>query len=152
MTSTSTSTYTEFDGPIETTTEEIIKLYTHIINGDTNYVQSFIESGYDINRVTYTGVTPLYVACSNGKTDIIRLILDNNCTTINTERLTGVTPLFVACYREQFNVVKLLLENGAEQKANKKGEIPIDIVIKSGRADIVGLLQEYENYTKFILV
>ena len=47
-----------------------------VLYGDVKTVQTLIASGVNVNEVDATGMTPLMVAASEGKTAIAQLLVD----------------------------------------------------------------------------
>ena len=90
----------------------------------------------------YNGLTPLCVACSLGRVDIAKLLLEENAS-VNTQSEVGYTPLHFAVLAGQTEVVKLLLQYNADRNKldnniNKKS--PLDYARSRKHIDILKLL------------
>jgi ankyrin repeat protein len=105
-------------------------------------VQILIKHNVDINqRGGYLNKTPIYYACSKGHTDIVQILLDNNCdipddaiiractggyegivemlikhsVDINlSDSVLDLTPINSACLNGNTEVVQILLDNNCD--------------------------------------
>ena len=111
------------------------------------------EYGVDVNcsfsetleEKAKTGITPLEWAARNGRTEVVKLLLDNRAD-VNARRHTGgVTPLYVAAQDGHTEVVKLLLDHKAEVNTccNDDGATPLYIADQNGHRQVVQLLLDY---------
>lgn len=57
--------------------------------------------------------TPLVWACSEGKSDLVRILLRNKANVNYQTGNRGTTPLFVACSKGHLDIVRMLLEKNA---------------------------------------
>jgi ankyrin repeat protein len=81
--------------------------------GDKDSVNALIESGADVNSVTFEGVTPLMYAASNGFLDIV-VILVENAAEIDALPHNGITALSGAVLNNHYEIALYLLQNGAD--------------------------------------
>src|SRR5574343_1570350 len=79
-----------------------------IIKGDQNELSKIIDSNPEILNESYNGETLLHIACDNGMTQIVQLLLSKGCNP-NIFNSDGETSLHLAIYREYFEIVTLLL-------------------------------------------
>jgi len=96
----------------------------------------------NINQSNKDGVTPLLLACQNGSSLTVEKLLTVAGIDVNKADNSGETPLLVLCKNKflDFGLIHDLLENGADNRANKKGETPLNIT-KDSR--IYGQLEFY---------
>ncbi|MFC1841483.1 ankyrin repeat domain-containing protein [Candidatus Dependentiae bacterium] len=89
--------------------------------GDLEKVKSMINNScVNINSAN-DGVTPLYEACSNGHTQVVRFLLENGANANTSTEIRGMTPLYAACDGNHTEIVKLLLQNeNGKKTVNKK--------------------------------
>ena len=72
-----------------------------------------------IKQKKWTGYrNPLHVACSEGRIDIVRLLMVGAPHLINEQCSNGCTPLFSACKMDQVEVIKFLLTNSTNINVN----------------------------------
>lgn len=77
-------------------------------------IRALLDSVPDIaNYGSTEDVTPLHIACAQGKNDVIQLLLDYGAI-IDVQDFDGDTPLHDAALATQFDTVTLLLHAGAD--------------------------------------
>ena len=102
----------------------------------------------DVNQsIGYIGITPLYIACANGHTNCVELLLENGANNYRKERHSqGIdTPLLIACTYGYTNIVSLLLQNTTTNinDSDTAGRSPLFIAVKVRNLNIIRLLLEY---------
>jgi ankyrin repeat protein len=85
--------------------------------GITNAVHRLLEAGRDINEIDATGGTPLYYACHNNDTDIIRGLLNKNADVNAQGGYYGNALQAASAVAGSEQIVKILLEKGANVNA-----------------------------------
>ena len=99
-----------------------------------------LQKGANPNISDFEGQTPLYIACQNGHTDIVKAFFDAGAD-LNKPISTGVTPLFIACHDGRTDVVKALIDAKADlNKPISTGATPLYIACQNGHTDIVKAL------------
>jgi Ankyrin repeats (3 copies)/Ankyrin repeat len=102
------------------------------------HVSTMIRGGMNVNHEDDNNITALYLACSNGDVEIVRVLLDAKANIQGSRRWN---PLHVACLDGRLSCVKLLLQYGASLNDwNFDGYTPLMIAALSHRYDIVHLL------------
>ena len=92
-----------------------------------------LDEGADANKAERNERTPLIVAATLGKEDMVRLLLDSGAYT-NLADKDGWSPLHKAVCWGHYNVVKLLLEEGEHPNMkNKEGDTPLFLALKYHR-------------------
>lgn len=85
----------------------------------------------NVNKPNRDGTTPLLAACQKSRNHTAIQLLKVPGIDVNQADNNGDTPLLVACKHNGCNLnldlIDLLLKNGASNKANKKGETPLEI-------------------------
>ncbi|QKK06096.1 MAG: ankyrin repeat domain-containing protein [Pseudomonadota bacterium] len=95
------------------------------------------------------GMTPLMLACENGRGDLARKLLDYGAD-VNSRAYDGSTPLAGAVQSRSTSLVKLLLERGADEKTQKiPGETLIEFAKKrNAPPEMITLLREYPKHRR----
>ncbi len=102
----------------------MLTLHEACKSGDIDCVQSFIDSGVDIESKTIYGQTPLLLAFFGGHIDMIKLLVDSGADIEGTTS-RGHTVLHYASWYEHIDIVKLLLDLGADMNTvNWRGSTP----------------------------
>lgn len=70
--------------------------------------------------------TPMHTAAIFGRTDVIKLLMEIGCRTIDSKDINGDTPMHAAVKRGYFKVVELLSKYGskAHEIHNDQGHVP----------------------------
>jgi ankyrin repeat protein len=86
--------------------------------GDVLFAKDLLDTLFDINAITKRGTTPLMLAVSYKKPDMVKMLLDRgadpNCTG------NGWAPLDLAINGKHTELEKLLRDAGAKEKRLKK--------------------------------
>ncbi|MDO4751970.1 MAG: ankyrin repeat domain-containing protein [Akkermansia sp.] len=117
--------------------EAILKYYEN-----PDKLQLLITAGADVNKADKWGVTSLYQAADNGRTEIVKLLLAAPGIDVNKANKAGETPLYRAARFGHTECVKLLLAApGIEvNKAGEYGETPLFEAVSSRHTECVKLL------------
>ncbi|KAK5657153.1 hypothetical protein OQA88_3210 [Cercophora sp. LCS_1] len=119
-------------------------LYLACQNGNEEEIRSLIKNGVDINDggIHVPGNSPLFQAAKDGRTPIVKLLLELRADTEVRDK-RGWTPLIEAAHCGYTEVVKLLLEFHADIKAEDGDwRTPLMYAAKRGRKSTVELLLE----------
>jgi ankyrin repeat protein len=113
-----------------------------IREGDVEKVESFLERGYDVNKVDGKGLIPLFYAAKDGNMDMTETLLKHRANT-NFKDSFGNTPLVWACERGHREVAEILIEAGADINIqNRSGFTPLMRAVEAGQREIVEFLIE----------
>lgn len=84
------------------------------------------------------GYTPLHVAASLGKEDVVKLLTSHDARTVNIKARMGLTPLLVAVGSRQWKVCQMLVAAGAELVVkDASGRSPYDLALDEEAPDHV---------------
>ena len=108
---------------------------------DLESARLLIHAGADATRADRYGVTPLFLACSNGNADMIRLMLDAGASP-NAADPVGETSLMTAARAGRLHAVQLLLDRGAavDAKDPEFQQTALMIAVRENHPDLVRLL------------
>ncbi|TMW52773.1 hypothetical protein DOY81_002156 [Sarcophaga bullata] len=105
-----------------------------------------LQNGAIVNMADKYGTTAFMLACKNGLTNIVRLLI--NDVSFDAFDNQGCTAIFHAIENNRADIVKILVDAGVNYKiANKKGYTPIQVAQFHGFYDLLELLpKEKEAY------
>ena len=108
-------------------------VWQDVQNGDTDKVQSQIESGADVDARDALGRTPLYYAIYKKHPEIIGLLVRSGAN-VNMKHKADKTPLHLAAELGDTLTVRLLLKAGAKVNSmdSDEGTPPVATASKSG--------------------
>ena len=110
--------------------------------GDVEKVASFLERGYDVNKVDGKGLIPLFYAARDGNVDMTEILLKYRAN-INFKDTFGNTPLVWACERGHREVAEILIEAGSDiDIQNHNGFTPLMRAVEAGQREMVEFLIE----------
>ncbi|XP_052086013.1 serine/threonine-protein phosphatase 6 regulatory ankyrin repeat subunit A-like [Mytilus californianus] len=96
-----------------------------------------------INSVDTSGKTALFIACEEGYTRIVKLIIDNNADIFTVDN-DGKTPLHAACYGGHNDIVRMLINKNADvNMLDVDLESPLHKACRKGSVDLIQTLLEY---------
>jgi len=97
------------------------------------------KQGVDVNQAMNNGVTPLYIASSNGHAEVVSMLLAKQGVNANQADNRGVTPIMVASQEGHAEVVPMLLgKQGVDvNQAANNGWTPLYIASRNGNAKVV---------------
>lgn len=95
-----------------------------------------------LNLFNWLSLSPLHVAVTCGRVDIVELLIDNKAT-VNILDWDNTTPLLFASHEGNAQIVNLLLEKGADPNTKTDdGSTPLFPAAAAGYLEIVQLLLE----------
>lgn len=97
-------------------------------------------SEMDKVSISDEGLTPVHIAAYEGYVDIMKLLLENELSTM-TESRSGFTPMHMAVLGGSLHTVQCLLEYGATQTLDASGRTPGRISLELGFDGIYELLE-----------
>jgi ankyrin repeat protein len=97
-----------------------------IEKNDINKIKDLIRKGENVNKCSsYSNMSPLYLAVSKKRYNIVKLLLDNNAdVNINNEDYSAGDPLIIAAIKNKdYSMIELLLDKGSNTIIKKNGTI-----------------------------
>jgi ankyrin repeat protein len=122
-----------------------IHLSTFQFFDDEHELSAMIESSplAELNKQDHNGNTPLLWAASEGRDDIVTLLVEQGAD-INCQNYDGETALYLAAARGFTHMVEFLLMNGANLNiTNLDGASPLHIAAAEGHLDALRVLVQY---------
>lgn len=95
-------------------------LCKYCANGSVDGVKRLIRSGVDINAGDYDGRTPLHLACSEGKIDVVKELIVQGLNNFNAVDRWSNTPLDDADKGNWLAICDILISKGAKYHTIKK--------------------------------
>lgn len=121
----------------------LLHLVSNSCNDCKSFVKLLLERGADANAKNDTGDTPLYLACKNGYSGCVKLIIKKSKCSIKNG--TEDTPLHLACKYGHHKVVDILLHSCSLNinELNWYKETPLCLACICGNIEIVKSLLKY---------
>jgi len=111
--------------------------------GDTKIVEKLLNKGANVNAQNYNGNTALILASSNGRTEIVEMLLKHPKIDVNLNDASGYTALMWASNMGHTEIVVMLLEKGADVNANMElGWTALMMANQNGHTEIVNMLEQ----------
>jgi ankyrin repeat protein len=112
-----------------------------IVSGCALSVQKLIDEG-TINKADSSGYTPLMRAAWSGKTETVRVLIDNGAD-INARDKDGYTPLLWAASYGYLDIAKLLIDKGADVNAIANDRsTPYALAVQKNYTELAKLLKD----------
>ena len=123
---------------------------THLVRaagtGDTAGVLKVLRSGLnpDVTPSSTQGATALHLACLNGHTEVVRVLLEAKAS-VDCRDSVGATPLFAACLKGHSAVVDILLAGQNDSRLDvaagtDDGTTPLHAAAGEGHTAVVAAL------------
>lgn len=88
-------------------------------SGSAGLVDALLRAGANPNAAGIGGVTPLYLAASEGRVDVMRMLISAGADVNQAASRYGETPLMVVAVRGHYDAARMLLEAGADASARR---------------------------------
>jgi ankyrin repeat protein len=95
-----------------------------------------------MDKATYGGVSPLFIACQEGHLDVVRLLVENGAD-VNLRRANqgGRIALGKAARQGHADIVRFLLANGADHTIAGKWGTPLKEAIDLNKPECAAILR-----------
>lgn len=104
-------------------------LHKAAAEGKLEAVKELISRKFNVNAVDFMGRIALHSASEKGHVDVVRVLIENEPSSIATRDSRGWTALFWACQNGHFDVVSFLIENGAiVTDFDSAGNTPLHVI------------------------
>lgn len=111
-------------------------------DGNRAFVQSYIQSGGDVDAKNPHGGTAIMFAARAGHVEIAQLLIDAGADLNVHGNYAGTTALIWAAQYGPAEIVRLFIQGKAEINAkNHDGNTALDFAKERGHAEIVDILQ-----------
>ena len=120
-------------------------------SGNLVQARELIAKGADINYKDHCSYTPLMIACSANKFDIVKLLLEYKADATLSDNL-GFNALLLACFIQKLEIIRLLLENGADTSINAQGPYGWTALMHSATNNNINIVQLLLDYNADVLI
>ncbi|XP_052695974.1 uncharacterized protein LOC128174462 [Crassostrea angulata] len=104
-------------------------------------VQMLIDNAADVNLCAGDGVSSLFLACQNGHTSMVEILLRKGADINSSTAEDEVSPLYIACENEHLSTVQSLVDHGADLNlCTSSGANPLFIACQKGYNNDVQIL------------
>ena len=117
-------------------------LYWAARAGDLSRCETLLAMGADVNHIENpaNNDTPLHRASLDGRTPIVKLLIDKGAS-VNITAKYGFTPLHCAAQEGHLAAAQLLVTSGARtDAAQRSGAMPIHMAAQSNRHEMLEYL------------
>ncbi|CAF1016001.1 unnamed protein product [Brachionus calyciflorus] len=112
-----------------------------MITPDNTIDQTLFDYLNLIRLKCYHGSLPCHIASKKGYLNIVKILLEKDCSILNSQDDDGNTFLHLASQSGHSNIIKYLLKKNADTDIrNDKGLKPVDIAIKTKCKDVLDIL------------
>ena len=128
--------------------DEITAAMEAAIGGHLDVLTVLAAAGADTDAAATSGVTPLWLAASEGHGQVLAFLLEEATANASPVRSDGVTPLMVAATEGHKACVKLLLDSGVDVNAKDNDQLTALVsASEKGHDEIVQLLVQQNAET-----
>jgi outer membrane protein assembly factor BamB len=89
-------------------------LWSAVRAGDTKAIHAALDKGAPVNATNEIGVSALWIAASNGKFDVIELLVKRGADVNVRDGIWYMTPLSMSASGKKLDTAKLLIKSGAK--------------------------------------
>src|SRR5207245_2890679 len=107
---------------------------------DTKAVQAALANGAEVNAKNEIGVSALWIAVSNGKSEVIELLVKHGADVNVRDGIWYMTPLSMSIGKTKLDIAKLLIKSGAKDvdaalfsAASLGNESMVKMILEAGK-------------------
>ncbi|KAF6808991.1 hypothetical protein CPLU01_15581 [Colletotrichum plurivorum] len=124
----------------------ISQFYNAAEAGDVRAIEQLIEKGVKPDVKNIRSVTPLWIAASSGRDDVVKLLAERRDVDVNSRSVEGRSPIFWPASRGDEPMVVTLMEAGADPTIRDcNGNTAINMARQNCHEEIAEML-EGENH------
>jgi len=123
-------------------------LHVFACTGESERASHFLDTATlgEVNQVDHNGNTPLAWAASEGRTDVLQLLIDSGAD-VNQQNFQGETPLYLASSRGHARMCELLIASGADASLETiEGSCAVHAAAAGGHQETIRVLATYGAY------
>ena len=124
----------------------MLPLIAAAAGGNAALVRTLVKH-VDVNRANDVGLTPLFIACSEGHTEVIEILLEGNASPLLCHD-DGNSPLWIAAARGDAAAIRMLLDYGADAGTPLAAGSPLLAAINHGQTDAANVLAAHSDLTR----
>lgn len=111
-------------------------------DGDAEHAAALLSAGWiDVNQGDPGGWTSLMIACLNGQSAVIRVLLDHDADKEIVRQHSGFTALLFAAHHGHHKITKMLLDAGADPDyAAPHGSTSLHLAAEKGHSRVIRCL------------
>lgn len=128
----------------------VAKFYNAAKAGDVHSIEELIQEGAKPDLKNLSGMTPLWVAASEGHEAVVRVLAQRQDVDVNSLSISHRSPLFWPSYFGHERVVAILLEAKADPGlVDVNGDTAATVARKNGHDGVVKALEKFQHLTKY---
>lgn len=114
-----------------------------IKRGNTDMCEHFLKAGMSPNSRDVNGTPLLNIACREGKTEMVRWLLDHKASIDPVSQDRGYTPLMDSVWKGNLDAAKMLVAAGADVNIiSKEGQSMLVLAVGAGNVPLCRLLAD----------
>ncbi|KAJ4304789.1 hypothetical protein N0V90_000317 [Kalmusia sp. IMI 367209] len=126
------------DGPLQRNA-----LHIAAIANQPRNVSRLLRARVDIHATANGGITPIFLACMTGYTEVVRIFLEEGNQDPNVRDANQNTLLHAAAVTNRIDVTRMLLERGADPWAvEDSGWTPLNVAVTKRHDELVRVLAQ----------
>jgi hypothetical protein len=108
-------------------------LHYAMCHGQKDLIKPLVQRGINVNKLTYSGLTPVSMAVMNDHMDCLETLISvckelNVALDLNKASVHGEQAVHHACSQHKYEALKILVDNGADVNATAcDGSRPLDM-------------------------
>jgi ankyrin repeat protein len=121
------------------------KLADAISSGDGAMVKKLIKNNPSLTKMPLENWTSLTLAAYNGRSEIVRLLLDAGADMEAKDQVAGETPLHWAAIKGHKDIAEMILSKGAQVDSRDKwGLTPLQRAAEKGQRVVASILIDHK--------
>ena len=109
-------------------------------NGQSKFLKLLVDSKRFLFKATDYGLTPLHLACQEGHLECVKLLVQLQPNSIESETTDGITPIFISAQNGHSDTLKFLIDNNANVNVVTKDGAVLHSAVFGGDQECLKLL------------